>query len=131
MAQRDDSKYSNRLEDAQKARAAMLEKAKASAEEARKKLEAGAPERAAIAAARDERQKQKAEEKRLAAERAIADAARRSAKSSSLSRWGAGLSPSFSRRACVPEKLAPLLASRPAEGEGEVAPECVGRAHVR
>ena len=74
MAQRDESKYSNRLEDAQKARAAMLEKAKASAEEARKKLEAGAPERAAIAAARDERQKQKAEEKRLAAERAIADA---------------------------------------------------------
>ena len=29
MAQRDDSKFSNRLEDAQKARAAMLEKAKA------------------------------------------------------------------------------------------------------
>ncbi len=74
MAQRDDSKYSNRLEDAQKARAAMLEKAKLRAEEARKKLQDTAGERAAIAAARDERQKQKAEEKRLAAERAIADA---------------------------------------------------------
>ncbi len=51
MAQRDDSKYSNRLEDAQKARAAMLEKAKVRAEEARKKLQETAGERAAIAAA--------------------------------------------------------------------------------
>ena len=74
MAQRDESKYSNRLEDAQKARAAMLEKAKQRAEEARKKLDAGAPERAAAAAAKAERQRQKEEEKRLAAERAAAEA---------------------------------------------------------
>ncbi len=74
MAQRDDSKYSNRLEDAQKARAAMLEKVKLKAEESRKRLEETAGERAAIAAARDERQRLKAEEKRVAAERAIAEA---------------------------------------------------------
>jgi hypothetical protein len=74
MAQRDDSKFSNRLEDAQKARAAMLEKAKARAEESRKKLQAGAGDRAAAIAAKEERAKQKAEEKRLAAERAVAEA---------------------------------------------------------
>ncbi len=74
MAQRDDSKYSNRLEDAQKARAAMLEKSKVRAEEARKKLQDTAGERAAIAAARDERKRLKEEEKRLAADRAIAEA---------------------------------------------------------
>ena len=70
MAQRDHSKFSTRLEDAQKARTAMLEKAKARAEESRKKLQDTAGERAAAAAAREERQKQKAEEKIKAAEAA-------------------------------------------------------------
>jgi len=73
MAQRDDSKFSNRLEDAQKARATMLEKAKARAEEARKKLAETAGDRAAAAAAKEQRQKQKEEEKRLAALRAVED----------------------------------------------------------
>ncbi len=74
MAQRDDSKFSNRLEDAQKARAAMLEKAKARAEEARARLAAGAGDRAAAAAAKEQRQKQKEEESASPPLRAVEEA---------------------------------------------------------
>ena len=64
---RDESKFSNRLEDAAKARAEMLAKAKARAEAAKAGADDRTKERLAIAAAREERQKQRAEEKRLAA----------------------------------------------------------------
>ena len=67
MARRDDSKFSTRLEDAAKARAEMLAKAKARVEAAKEGAEERNKERLAVAAAREERQKQRAEEKRLAA----------------------------------------------------------------
>lgn len=70
MAGFKETKFDDRLATQQKARAEMLAKAKARAEEARRKLEETAGERAALAKARDERQKQKEEAKRQAAEAA-------------------------------------------------------------
>jgi hypothetical protein len=66
MPRQDNEKFSNRLETAAKARAEMLAKAKARAESAKANFEAKASERMAIATAREERAKQRAEEKRLA-----------------------------------------------------------------
>jgi hypothetical protein len=67
MALRDDQKFSERMNTAAKARADMLEKAKARAEAAKVNFAAKAGERLAISEARDKRQKQRTEEKRLAA----------------------------------------------------------------
>ncbi len=64
---KDDEKFSNRMETAAKARSEMLAKAKARAEAAKVNFEAKAGERMAIAAARDVRAKQRAEEKAKAA----------------------------------------------------------------
>ena len=61
MKRRDESKFSTRLEDAAKARAEMLAKAKARVEAAKASAPALAKERMALSAARDERHKQRAE----------------------------------------------------------------------
>ena len=55
MTRRDESKFSNRLEDAQKARAEMLAKAKARVEAAKAGAGERTKERLAIAKAREER----------------------------------------------------------------------------
>jgi hypothetical protein len=67
MARRDDSKYSNRMEDAAKARADMLVKVKARAEAAKEGADDRAKERQALAVERDKRQALRAEEKAKAA----------------------------------------------------------------
>ena len=81
MALRDDQKFNERMNTAAKARAEMLEKAKARAEAAKANFAAKAGERIALAAARDERQKKRTEEKAKAAieaekQRVLAEEAR-------------------------------------------------------